>query len=288
MAKLKYTFKSDILFKMLFVKYPELLKRLVSALLSIPYESITEFTITNGEMPPEAIKKKFCRLDIAMVVNGQRVNLEIQVENEGNFPERALFHWARQYSLALPEKENYSALPRTVMIGIVHFKMSKGKDFHSEYEALEVKRHTRLSDKFSVHIYELPKLPKTVNSKSGMELWMALFKAKTEDDLAKIEKMEVEVMSEAIGAYRHISASPEYQEMERLRSKAGHDEAQALRNATLKERKKWERVFAAKEADLAAKDADLAAMNADLAAMNAALAEQAALIAELQAKLDKQ
>ena len=246
MAKLKYTFKSDVLFKLLFVKYPVLLKRLVSELLEIPFESITKFDITNSEMPPEALGKKFCRLDIAMTVNEQQVNLEIQVENEGDFPERSLFHWARQYSLALPEGEDYSQLPRTIMIGIVHFKMFPCKEFHSEFQALEVTRHTQLSNKFNVHIFELTKLPKAVSAERELELWLALFKAKTEEDLAKIEKMEVPTMKEAIVAYRQVSTSPEFLEMERMRSKALHDEAQALKNAALKaelkERKKWEKV----------------------------------------------
>ena len=35
-TKLEYTFKSDVLFKMLFVRYPDLLKRLVAVLLGIP------------------------------------------------------------------------------------------------------------------------------------------------------------------------------------------------------------------------------------------------------------
>jgi len=42
-------------------------------------------------------------------------------------------------------------------------------------------------------------------------------------------------MKEAITAYRQITVTPEFQEAERLRSKARHDEAQALYNA---ERKK--------------------------------------------------
>ena len=42
-------------------------------------------------------------------------------------------------------------------------------------------------------------------------------------------------MREAISAYRTITVTPEFQEAERLRSKARHDEAQALWNA---ERKK--------------------------------------------------
>jgi len=37
-------------------------------------------------------------------------------------------------------------------------------------------------------------------------------------------------MDEAIVAYRSITATPEFREMERLRSKARHDEAQALWN----------------------------------------------------------
>jgi hypothetical protein len=42
-------------------------------------------------------------------------------------------------------------------------------------------------------------------------------------------------MSEAIGAYRQITVTPEFKEAERLYAKARHDEAQALYNA---ERKK--------------------------------------------------
>ena len=79
MTRLKYTFKTDTLFKMLFVKYPELLKELVANLLEIPSGSIGQFTIRNPEMPPENLEDKFCRLDINMTVNGQRVDLEVQV-----------------------------------------------------------------------------------------------------------------------------------------------------------------------------------------------------------------
>ena len=64
MTKLKYTFKTDTLFKMLFVQYPELLKELVANLVGIPSGSIEQFTIKNPEMPPENLGDKFCRLDI--------------------------------------------------------------------------------------------------------------------------------------------------------------------------------------------------------------------------------
>ena len=43
-------------------------------------------------------------------------------------------------------------------------------------------------------------------------------------------------MTQAINAYHSVSASPEFQELERMRIKAEHDEAQALWNAQRKEK----------------------------------------------------
>ncbi|MCL2102404.1 MAG: Rpn family recombination-promoting nuclease/putative transposase, partial [Fibromonadales bacterium] len=68
MAKLEYTFMNDMLFKMLFMRHPGLLKRLVAELLGIKFECIGEFEIRNPEMPPESLGDKFCRLDINMTV----------------------------------------------------------------------------------------------------------------------------------------------------------------------------------------------------------------------------
>ena len=48
--------------------------------------------------------------------------------------------------------------------------------------------------------------------------------------------MGVPIMSEAIMAFRHVAASPELQQAERMRSKARHDEAQALRYAKREEK----------------------------------------------------
>ena len=148
-TKLEFTFKSDVLFKMLFLEYPHLLKRLIAVLLEIPLESIKQFDITNTEMPPEEIGKKFCRLDINMIVDGKKINLEIQVEDEGNYPERSLFHFSRIYSSSLPAGDDYSLLPRTIIISIIDFELFDCEEVHSEFQVLEVKRYTPLTDKCS-------------------------------------------------------------------------------------------------------------------------------------------
>ncbi len=231
MKKLQYTFKTDTLFKMLFVRYPELLKELVAELLGISLGSIEKFLIRNPEMPPENLGDKFCRLDINMTVNGQQVDLEVQVSNEGDYPERVMYYWARGFSSALLSGQGYSELPRTIVISIIDFVQFACGEYHSFFQPLEVTRHTLLSDKMGFHFFELPKLPDDVSQENMLLLWLSLFKADTEEELEKIKGMEVPVMSQAINAYYTITDSSEFREKERLRAKARHDEAQALYHA---------------------------------------------------------
>jgi len=250
MTELKYKFTYDTLFKLLFVKYPELLKRLVAAILGIAVEAISEFTITNPDIPPEAIGDKFCKLDISMVVNGQRANLEVQVEDEGDYPERSLYYWARLYSSALKSGSPYSSLPRVIIISILDFKMFDCTEYRSEFLALESKRHELLSDRMAMLFFEVRKLPKDIDIKNELELMLSLFRVKTEEELKQLEALEVPIVTQAIGAYREVVVSPQFRELERLRADARHNEASALLNAERKEREKWQGIVADKDAEI--------------------------------------
>ena len=161
MKKLEYTFTNDILFKLVFSRNKDLLKELVAVLLGIQYESITDFHITNPEMPPEVMGDKFCMM-----------------------------------------------------------------------------------------YFELPKVPKTISKDDKLKLWLSLFNADTEEELNQIEILEVAEMEQAIRAFRHVSATDEFRELERLRSRAKSNEASALGNARRKEREKWQGVVAEKDAEI--------------------------------------
>jgi predicted transposase/invertase (TIGR01784 family) len=231
MAKLEHTMTNDILFNMYFVKNPEYLKRVVSMMLKTPLESITEFTITNSEIPPETLGDKFCRLDINMIVNGQKVDLEVQVADEDDYKQRSLYYWAREYSSALKSGDEYIDLPKVILISIVGFKLFDCEEFHSEFRPLEVTRHTELCDNQVMHYYELKKLPEPTDGDEEIKFWLAFFKAQTEEDLNKIVEMGVPVMSEAVAAYQSVAHSNEFREVERLRERARHNEAAALGHA---------------------------------------------------------
>ena len=90
MTYLEYRLTNDVLFKWLFTRNQELLKRLIAGMLGISVGSISEFIVTNPDIPPELLGEKLCRLDISMVVDGKRIGLEVQVSNEGDYPERSL------------------------------------------------------------------------------------------------------------------------------------------------------------------------------------------------------
>jgi predicted transposase/invertase (TIGR01784 family) len=242
MPKLEHTLTNDVLFKMFFRDYPELLKRAVAGMLGIRLDSIESFTITNPEMPPDALQEKFCRLDIAMTVDDRLINLEVQVGDEGDYPERSLFNWSRLFSSGLSAGRDYSELPPTIAINIIAFPLFDCAEFYSEFRPLEITRHELLTDRMCICYFELPKLPEIIDGSDELKLWLALFNAKTEDDLIKLQNIGGAVMVQAVTAYRHVSASGEFKELERLRSIARHNEASALANAERKgiegERKK--------------------------------------------------
>ena len=92
-------------------------------------------------------------------------------------------------------------------------------------------------------------------------------------------------MSQAINAYRQVSATDEFKEIERLRSRARHNEASALGHARREERNKWQHLITDLRGTVADKDAELADKNAVLADKDAALADKDAALADKDAAL---
>ena len=65
--------------------------------MDISLDSIKHFIIRNPEMPPKSLGDKFCRLDISMTVNGQRVDLAERLYTKARHDEtQALFNERRK------------------------------------------------------------------------------------------------------------------------------------------------------------------------------------------------
>ncbi|MDR1157001.1 MAG: hypothetical protein LBK75_01650 [Oscillospiraceae bacterium] len=88
-----------------------------------------------------------------------------------------------------------------------------------------------------------------------MELYWNIGNEILRRQMKRLYEMEVPIVKQAINAYREIVVSPEFRELERLRSLARHNEASALLNAEQKGEAradaKWQAVVADKDAEIA-------------------------------------
>ncbi|MCL1865833.1 MAG: Rpn family recombination-promoting nuclease/putative transposase [Oscillospiraceae bacterium] len=225
---------------MTFVKYKHLLKRLVVSVLKITIDEIEEFVILNGEIIPETVDKKFCRLDIHLKVNGQYIDIEMQISDKGNFAERLLVYWSKVFSGALDSGEDYAVVPKAILISFIDFNLFECREYHSEFVCMEKHRYELLTDKMSIFVFELDKLPKEIDVSNMLELFLRVFKADTEEELEALEKLEVDEMKQMVNAYHDIVNSPDYAYLERRRLMDSMDENQAINNAVRKAEKRWE------------------------------------------------
>ena len=231
MARDVVSAKLDIIFKKIFTENKDMLTSFISSILDIPIESISEIEITNPELPPETLSGKFSRLDLSMKFDGRLVNVEIQVKNDPDYRDRTLFYWAKLYSSELKSGEDYSELKQTITINIINFNMFEGTDYHTEVAAMIKGTNEVFSDKFSIHFFELKKIGKKPDPKNKKELWLQFINADSEEDFEMINQTDIPIMKKAVKVIYDMSEDTKIREVARLREKALHDEASALKNA---------------------------------------------------------
>ena len=223
--------KLDVVFKTLFVENPDLLENFVACALDVNPEEITEFQITNPELPPESAEGKFSRLDISLVVNGRLVNIEIQVRKYPDYKDRSLFYWAKLFTSELKSGEEYGELKQTITINILDFNLfEERKQYYTEVLPLIKDSGELFSDKMSLRFYELKKVDKE-NNEGELELWLKFFNAASEEDFEMLQNTVTPAVKKAVNVIYNMSADDRIREQARLREKALHDEASALKGA---------------------------------------------------------
>lgn len=220
--------KLDIIFKKMFTENEDMLHSFVASMLDIPQENISDIKITN---PEETLSGKFSRLDLSLKVDNKLVNVEIQVKNDADYRDRTLFYWAKLYSSELKSGEDYSELKQTITINIINFNMFAGEDYHTEVAAMIKGTDEVFSDKFGIHFFELKKVGKKPDPDNSRELWLQFINADSEEELEMISQTNVPIMKKAVNVIYDMSEDTKIREIARLREKALHDEASALKNA---------------------------------------------------------
>ena len=235
--------KLDIIFKKIFSENDDLLTDFVAGLLEIPTESITSISLKNTEITPETLEGKFSRLDLNMTVNDKLVNVEIQLNKNGDFRDRTMFYWSKLFTSELGSGENYSNLKTAITINILDFVMFPDReDYHAEVVPVIKDTGEVYSDKFHIHIFELRKLHKNYKTRSRREMWLNFINSESEEDFDMIRQINDPVMNKAVKVIIDMSRDTQIRENARIREKALHDEAFFMEGARAEGRAEGEMI----------------------------------------------
>lgn len=187
-GKLPFGMTNDYLFRAVFQKNNYALCGLIRALLHIAEDIPLTAEITNPIILGESISDKEFRLDINVIINRyQQLNLEMQVADHLNWPNRSLCYLCRSFD-QLNHGEAYTNIKPIIHIGFLDFTLFKDyPEFYSKYLMMNTQNHNIYSDKFDLRVLDLNhiELATDEDRQYQIDYWAAPFKAKTWEDSLK-------------------------------------------------------------------------------------------------------
>lgn len=289
-GEMQYTLMNDFLAKYTLQNDLYALAGLLSALLNLELNEITDINILNPVELNEAIDDKKCILDVKLELNHSTIiNIEIQSVYQSFWPERSLTYLCRMFD-HLKEGQGYSDLKPCIQIGILEndiFKSDDSRytgDFYSEYQILHMKKHTGYCGKFKIcvlslnHLGEVPENER--KNHNGLYYWAKLFTVKSWEELKMIAS-EDSRMASYVTTVRKLSAEEKVAQACEARRRYSND------IATYEEEKrlaKQEAQEAKQEAEEAKRREEKAEQKAEEAKQEAEEAKQKAQEAEREAQ----
>ena len=181
-GELRYRLTNDYFFHVVFQSNPKALTGLCASLLHLQPEDITSVEVLNPIELGKTITDKDFILDLKVSLNDSRIiNFEMQVEDEGDWPERSLSYLCRTYD-QLAKGQAYVDVKPVYHIGFLDFDL---KDFQPEFYATYIlmnrKNHQIYSDKFTLSVVNLNQIELATEEDRlyAIDYWAQLFKATT-------------------------------------------------------------------------------------------------------------
>lgn len=159
--------KNDFLFQRLFgeKESKESTISLLNAILGLNEEERIKdlVLLENKQLTKEQLEDKAGRLDVrARAVTGEsQYDLEIQLRNEFNMPQRTLFYAGKMIVESVKQGGDYLDMPKIITINIVNYTQFEVEKFHTTFHLYEDgERELLLTDVMEIHFLEHPKFRK--------------------------------------------------------------------------------------------------------------------------------
>jgi predicted transposase/invertase (TIGR01784 family) len=121
-------------------------------------DRIVDVHYENTELIKDELKGKTSRLDVLVYTSsGERINVEIQLINQHDMPNRTLYYWAKLYSSSIRAGQNYSQLTPTIMISILNYPLfpHETDSFHNIFHLTEDNENFLWSPQIEFHSIDL-------------------------------------------------------------------------------------------------------------------------------------
>ena len=219
----------DVVFQCLFSqKNINITKNMISALIE---EEVKSIKINDTkELFREYPEDKLGILDLeAEVNNNEVIDVEIQLINRNNLPERLLMYFSKLYSMQVKIGKDYEKAKRVVIVAITNFDIDLTKQI-KEMETiwnLRERNHPNLvlTNKIEIHIINIMKAESEYihNSKNKKAQWMMFIKDPNSEEVRSVVKENKEI-KEAVVEVIKLSEDEKMQRFADWKEKAILDE----------------------------------------------------------------
>ena len=201
-----YTFLNDYMFRVILQKHKNVLRSIVCACLKLEAGDVQDIVVQNPIEFGEAIDDKTFILDINVLLNNNMIiNLEMQVLDLKDWPERSLSYLARSYDNVAKGDEYINVKP-VYHIGFLNYTLfPEYPEFFAKYQMMNLKNHNVYTSKFNLYVVDLTQIELATEEdrESGLVYWTKIFKAKTWEELRQMAErnQELQEATEALYVY---------------------------------------------------------------------------------------
>ncbi len=187
---IRYTLTNDYMFKIVF-QHEDILTEFLCSLLTLSRDEIQSIKINNPIIPGSHVTDKMYILDISILLNNSlRINIELQVKNYDDWPDRSLSYLCRNFD-QLYRGEEYKSTKCVLHISILDFTLfPEYPEFYATYKLQNVKNNNIYNDKFQLNVLDLSQITLATDEDKacGLDKWAALFKATTWKEVKQLVK----------------------------------------------------------------------------------------------------
>ena len=214
--------KNDLVFQELFGKQKN--SKITSHFLSLILErEIKDIDLdANKRMLGNRINAKTGRLDIRAKFNdGEDCNIELQVIEYENMPERMLDYWGVMYSNKINRGQGYDVLKPSISILIADYKLSQTKEiekYHTIWNLRE-KENTNiiLTKNIEMHVLEIPKIKEKEVEKEELAQWLKMIENPENKEVEKF-MVENKYWKQAREELAYLSGDEDFQRLVEARA----------------------------------------------------------------------